>query len=114
MVEEIYQPHVWRFTSDAVVKYMEPDKVHKTHTMGIVSSQTSIAVPKVWRVVCGKLGFWLFTPYIEGGDLESVWPSLLRKLNVAWTIRGHVRLSVSGPTAVSYRHSVSFSNYRTQ
>jgi aminoglycoside phosphotransferase (APT) family kinase protein len=88
-----YHPAVWRFTSDTVVKCIREDNSHEAHTMSIVSSQTSIPVPDVRRIMSWDHSLWLFISYIEGDDLETIWPSLnyWEKLKVARTIRGYIR-----------------------
>ena len=62
------------------------------YTMSIVSSQTSIPVPKVRRYVFWRSRLWIFMEHIPGEDLRDVWGSLsmISKLWVAWTLRGYV------------------------
>ena len=59
-----------------VVKRMDAGQAREAHTMAIESSQTSIPIPEVRRVVSWRRFLWLFMPYIEGDDLETVWPGL--------------------------------------
>ncbi|KAJ7740874.1 hypothetical protein B0H14DRAFT_3097319 [Mycena olivaceomarginata] len=78
---------VWRFTSDCIVKAFHVNEGYEPCTMEIVSTHTSIPIPRVLR------HFGTFMEYIDGIDLREAWGSLAlwKKLWVAWTLRCYVR-----------------------
>ncbi|KAJ7440797.1 kinase-like domain-containing protein [Mycena galericulata] len=84
---------VWRFTSDCIVKLFEVWENYEPHTMEIVSTHTSIPIPKVLRHVIWREQIWTFMEYIDGIDMREAWRSLAlwKKLWVAWTLRCYVR-----------------------
>lgn len=67
-------------------------RAYEPYTMALVSSETSIPVPKVRKTVMWQQSLYLFMEYVEGDDLARIWSSLglWRKLQVAWTLRGYV------------------------
>ncbi|KAJ6457151.1 kinase-like domain-containing protein [Mycena vitilis] len=68
---------VWRFTSDCIVKPLFVFEGYETCTMEIVSTHTSIPVPKVLRQVIWRDQVWTFMEYIDGTDLREAWGSLV-------------------------------------
>ncbi|THH15760.1 hypothetical protein EW146_g4769 [Bondarzewia mesenterica] len=87
-------PPVYLFTEDTVVKCVScMETAVEPYMMRMVSSQTSIPVPKVRRQIFSGDSLYIFMEYIDGDDLKVVWPSLSLwgKLRVAWTLRGYVR-----------------------
>ncbi|KAJ7246537.1 kinase-like domain-containing protein [Mycena haematopus] len=84
---------VWRFTSDSIVKSFFAYQGFEPCTMEIVSTHTSIPVPKILRHVSWRGKVWTFMEYIDGIDLREAWGSLAlwKKLWVAWTLRCYVR-----------------------
>jgi hypothetical protein len=82
---------VWQVTPDTVLKAVwapvEP------YMMELVSSQTSIPIPKIQRCITWGRYRYLFKKYVEGSDLYENWPSLSlwRRFMVAWILRGYVR-----------------------
>jgi len=87
------QSPIWRFTPDTVVKAVIAETTDEPYTMAMVSSQTSIPVPQVWRYVYWSSRLWIFMEYIAGDDLESAWRSLSlwNKLWVAWRFHRYVQ-----------------------
>jgi len=83
---------VWRIAPDTVLKYVAYDG-SEPFTMHLVSSQTSIPVPKVRRCISWRSNLCIFMDYVEGHDLEDVWPSLSiwSRFKVAWVLRGYIR-----------------------
>ena len=82
---------VWKVTPDTVLKVIwEPVE---PYMMELVSSQTSIPIPKIRRCIAWEGYKYLFMEYVEGSDLYEIWPSLSlwRRFMVAWTLRGYVR-----------------------
>ncbi|EPQ56142.1 kinase-like protein [Gloeophyllum trabeum ATCC 11539] len=61
--------------------------------MMLVSSQTTIPVPRLRKYVLHESELWIFMEYIEGRTLEEAWDTLgiTMKLWVAWTLRGYIR-----------------------
>ncbi|KAJ7171953.1 kinase-like domain-containing protein [Mycena filopes] len=92
---------VWRFTSDCIVKSFDANEGYEPCTMGIVSTHTSIPVPKVLRHVLWRNRVWTFMEYVDGIDLREAWGSLAlwKKLWVAWTLRCYVRQLRNVPLA---------------
>jgi serine/threonine protein kinase len=81
---------VWQVTPDTVLKVIwEPVE---PYMMELVSSQTSIPIPKIRRCIAWGGYKYLFMEYVEGSDLYEIWPSLSlwRRFMVAWTLRGYV------------------------
>ena len=85
-------PAVWRITSDTVLKLITYDGSEPV-TMHLVSSQTSIPVPKFRRCIFWQDSLCIFMEYVEGRDLHEVWPSLniWSQFKLAWVLRGYVR-----------------------
>lgn len=82
----------WRITEDTVLKRLYVNSMYEPYTMRLVSSQTSILLPRVRKTVIWKGWLYVFMEYIDGQDLTYVWSSLSlwRKLTTAWTLRGYV------------------------
>jgi len=61
--------------------------------MHLVSSQTSIPVPKFRRCIFWQHTLCIFLEYVEGRDLYEVWPSLSiwSRFKLAWVLRGYIR-----------------------
>ena len=83
--------NVWQVTPDTIVKvFWEPVE---PYMMELVSSQTSIPIPKLRRCITWEGYQYLFMEYVEGSDLYEIWPSLSlwRRFMVVWTLRGYIR-----------------------
>ena len=85
-------PDVWRIAQNTVLKFISYDG-SEPFTMHLVSSQTSIPVPKVRRCAIWRENFCIFMDYVEGRDLHEVWPtlSIWGRLKLAWVLRGYIR-----------------------
>lgn len=63
--------------------------------MHIVSTRTTIPVPKVHRLVHtgGFKDSFIEMDYVDGVDLHELWPTMswLGRLRVVWTLRGYIR-----------------------
>jgi len=88
----IYPPPVWRISSDTVLKRTD-ESPFESYTMLLVSSTTTIPIPKVRKYVTWESDIWVFMEYVEGCTLEEAWPSLriTTKLWIAWKLRGYIR-----------------------
>jgi len=65
---------VWQVTPDTVLKvFWEPVE---PYMMELVSSRTSIPIPKARRCITWEGYKYLFMEYGEGSDLHEIWPSL--------------------------------------
>jgi len=87
-------PQVFRLSSDTVVKrVLGGDCTFEPYTMGLVATQTSIAVPRVRTHFSDGRDRYIVMEYIEGDDVSTIWPklSIWRKLWVILTIRGYIR-----------------------
>ncbi|KAI6015906.1 kinase-like domain-containing protein [Pisolithus microcarpus] len=65
----------------------------EANALRLVSSNTTIPVPRVHRVVKEEYDFLIVMDYIKGQTLAEVWPtfSVWRKISVAFTLRRYVR-----------------------
>ncbi|KAI5987222.1 kinase-like domain-containing protein [Pisolithus albus] len=65
----------------------------EANAIRLVSSNTTIPVPRVQRVVKRTYGFLIVMDYIKGQTLAEVWPtfSVWRKFFVGFTLRRYVR-----------------------
>ena len=89
--EGIYPPPVWRISPDTVLK--RTDGAHfEPFTMLLVSTMTTIPVPRVRKYVTWNSDVWVFMEYIGGRNLEEAWPSLsvFKKLWIIWKLRDYV------------------------
>ena len=86
--EGLYSPPVWRISPDTVLK--KTDGAHfEPFTMLLVSTTTTIPVPRVRKYVTWDSDVWVFMEYVGGRNLEEAWPSLsfFTKLWVMWKLR---------------------------
>ncbi|KAF5314282.1 hypothetical protein D9619_011845 [Psilocybe cf. subviscida] len=90
-------PTVWHITYDAVVKRCD---LAEPSIMSYVSSQTSIPIPRVRRVLPinrsspeTSAGHYLVMDYLEGDTLYAAWPKLSwwRRLHIMWLMRRYIR-----------------------
>ncbi|KAI5994786.1 kinase-like domain-containing protein [Pisolithus albus] len=65
----------------------------EANALRLVSSNTTIPVPRVHRVVKEEYDFLIVMDYIKGQTLAEVWPtfSVWRKISVAFTLHRYVR-----------------------
>lgn len=93
-------PVIYRLTEGSACKFVS---AHSNEipaplqgvVMHLVSSQTTIPVPHVNRILAvqGEKDGYLDMEYIEGVDLDEVWPtaSWWTRLKIIWTLRGYIR-----------------------
>ncbi|KAI0062139.1 kinase-like protein [Artomyces pyxidatus] len=83
---------VYRFTVDTILKCVWTETPHEPYIMSLVSSQTSVRVPKVRRYFRWQGRLCIFMELVDGVDLVTAWPSLSlwRRLGVIWTIRRYI------------------------
>ncbi|GLB39129.1 putative phosphotransferase enzyme family protein [Lyophyllum shimeji] len=86
-------PPVWRVAPDTVLKILEFHEVSEPFTMDLVSSQTSIPVPKLRKCVMWQKKPCMLFEYVEGVDLSEIWPSLgpWTRIKLALVLRGYIR-----------------------
>ncbi|KAI6015884.1 kinase-like domain-containing protein [Pisolithus microcarpus] len=89
---------VFKLTPTTVLKFThdtQEDAIDclEANALRLVSSKTTIPVPRVHRVVKEEYDFLIVMDYIKGQTLAEVWPtfSVWRKISVAFTLRRYVR-----------------------
>ncbi|OBZ76010.1 hypothetical protein A0H81_03299 [Grifola frondosa] len=111
---------VWRLDVNTVVKCSVSGAgvTVEALNMLMIRTMTSIPVPEIYEVVLGRVSC-LVMQYIEGRTLDKCWSELgpLRKLRIAWTLRGYIsqlrrlRRSVPGTLDGSACQGFPFSIY---
>ncbi|KAI5994785.1 kinase-like domain-containing protein [Pisolithus albus] len=82
-------------TAMKITHFTQEDAIDcpEANAIRLVSSKTTIPVPRVHRVMKGRRDFLIVMDYIKGQTLAEVWPTFSewRKFSIAFTLRCYVR-----------------------